>query len=261
MEFLKEFLSRVLNKKIVSIEYLRNELDINYPEERKKVVDFVALIDGEYIHIELDTCNSSYRKVRNFIYFASLFVKKTTKGTHYDVKSKFIHIDFTFGMPKNYPVERNFMLRADDDYKEKNYIDNIKIITFNLDKIKKFFYNKDEKQIQKFKHLIMLDCNKEELEELGKLTKGDGLVEEYTNKVNKLNENETFRSFMTKEEDDKFILNTEKKLAFEEGAQEEKIEIAKNLIQLKTTDEIILQATGLSVEELNQLKKQINVDN
>ena len=255
IDFLKEFLSRVLHKNITSLEYLRNELDVNYPLERKKIVDFVALIDGEYIHIELDTCHSLYRRVRNFSYFASLYAKKTTKGASYDIKSKFIHIDFTFGMPKKYPIERHFKLRADDNYEEKTYIDNLEIIiTFNLDRIKEFLYNKNEEEINKFKHLIMLDCNKEELDLLEHYSKGDDFVSDYKDKVNKLNEDHTFRSLMTKEEDDLYILNTEKELAFEagekqgveQGIQENKLVVAKNLLNLEMTDDIIIKSVKIA---------------
>lgn len=43
---------------------------------------------------------------------------------------------------------------------------NLILYIFNMDKIKDIWYSKDEKLIEKYKYLIMLDLNKEELENL-----------------------------------------------------------------------------------------------
>ena len=43
----------------------------------------------------------------------------------------------------------------------------------------------------------------------------------------------------------------------EEGAKEKGIEIAKNLLNIGTSNEDIMKVTGLSVEELEELKKEV----
>ena len=41
-ELLRKFLERILEKEIEDITYLKNELTINYPEEKRKTVDLLV---------------------------------------------------------------------------------------------------------------------------------------------------------------------------------------------------------------------------
>ena len=43
----------------------------------------------------------------------------------------------------------------------------------------------------------------------------------------------------------------------EEGAKAEKIEIAKNLLKSKVSFDLVSESTGLSVEEIEELKKEV----
>jgi len=144
------------------------------------------------------------------------------------------------------------------------FIDNFEIWEYNMDRIMQIWYDKDELEIEKYKHLIMLDSSSIELE---KLSKGDELVVEFKKEIEELNENETYTSWLTPEEDAEFILNTEKSISFKEGIIEGKkegiaegeknkqIEIAKALlIKNNMTIEEISEITKLSVEEIIELK-------
>ena len=127
-----------------------------------------------------------------------------------------------------------------------------------MDRIMQIWYDNDEDAIEKYKHLIMLDSSSIELE---KLSKGDELVEEFKKEIEELNENETYTSWLTPEEDAEFILNTEKSISFKEGKAEgisegskkEKIEIAKNMKNENMDSELISKITCLSIEEINNL--------
>ena len=114
----------------------------------------------------------------------------------------------------------------------------------------------------------MLDSN---LEELEKISKGDDLVEEFKKEIKELNENETYTSWLTPEEDEKFILNTEKSISYDEGLSQglaqglvqgeknKQIEIAKALIiKNNMTLEEISEITGLATEEIENIKKDID---
>lgn len=125
-ELLQEFLSRILERKVEIIEFLRNELSVNTTVERVKTVDVLVKVDGEYIHIELNGTSPNYLHVRNFIFFSTLFSKKTQRGEEYDLVTKFIHIDLTYGMVSNKDVIK-YYVQSDD--KEK-YLDNIEIIEY-----------------------------------------------------------------------------------------------------------------------------------
>ena len=88
------------------------------------------------------------------------------------------------------------------------------------DKIMKFWYDKNEENIEKYKCLIMLDLEKEEV--------------------------------------DRKIRNTELKEAREQGIEygekNRNLEIAKNLLSLDIPIDKTIEATGLSEEEIGKIK-------
>ena len=52
------------------------------------------------------------------------------------------------------------------------------------------------------------------------------------------------------------IRNTELAEAREEASKEAKIDVAKNLIKIGLTNEQIIEATKISIEEINKLRKE-----
>jgi len=250
---LQEFLSRVLKKKIEIVEFLRNELLVNDVLDKVKTVDVLVKADNEYIHIEINIGIPSYLHIRNFIYFSTLYSKKIKRGEKYDQSTKFIHLDFTYNMLDKKEDYLEYYVQSNNG---KKYVDNIKIIEYNMDKIMEYWYNGDIQKVNEYKHLIMLDL---ETKDLKKMSKGDDFVEEVNKKVTELNERETFQSAMTYEEDQKLILNTEKHISFnegiEQGAKEEKIEIAKSMLDRNMDLSLISDITGLSTDEVIKLKQ------
>lgn len=245
-ELLQEFLSRLLKRKVEIIEFLRNELPISTTEEKVKTVDVLVKVDGEYTHIELNGTSPKYLHIRNYIYFSTLYTKKVQRGEEYDLTTKFIHIDLTYGMDSDKDVIKYYVQSNDNE----KYLENIEIIEYNMDKIMKYWYNKNIQKVNQYKHLIMLDLETNGLKEL---SKGDDFVEKFEDKITKLNETETFQSAMTYEQDQKLILNTEKRISYNEGMEERSIEIAKSMLKDKVDIEIISKYTGLSKEEINNL--------
>jgi len=198
--------------------------------------------------------------MRNFCYLANLYSKKTKVGKEYNIEERFIQINFTYkNMIKNEDKKelRKYYVMDEDNIK---FIDNFEIWEYNMDRIMQIWYDNNELEIEKYKHLIMLDSNSIELE---KLSKGDELVGEFKKEIEELNENETYTSWLTPEEDAEFILNTEKSISFKEGKaegisegqKEKQIEIAKALIKNNIDYKIISESTGLSIEEINELEQ------
>lgn len=263
LHLLQEFLSRILKRKVEIIEFLRNELPITNTVEKIKTVDVLVKADCEYIHIEMNGSNQVYLHTRNFIYFSTLYSKKVQRGEVYDIETKYLHLDFSYGIANNDQDYIKYYIQSDRGDK---YIKNIEIIEYNMDKIMEYWYNENEEKIKEYKHLIMLDLKSKDLD---KLSKGDDFVEEFNDKITKLNEAETFQSAMTYEEDQKLILNTEKKLSFnegmeegrtegkqegiQEGKEERSVEIARRMLSDGISSENISKYTGLSVTEINNL--------
>lgn len=165
-ELLKTFLERILKKQIDELTFLKNELPVNYPGERRKTVDLLIKIKNQYIHIELNNGYYNYLHMRNFCFFTNTYSKKTKSGEKYNLEDKFLHIDFTY---RNQITKENKDKKLADeevcrvykvmDKEQKEYIENFEIWEYNMDRIMQIWYDKDEK-MSEYKHLIMLDCKK-----------------------------------------------------------------------------------------------------
>ena len=124
-----------------------------------------------------------------------------------------------------------------------------------MDKVLNYWYAKVEVNIDKFKYLIMLDLNEEDLAKLPRDRKGI----KFMNEVRKVNEDPEFFSYMTKEEDESKYHNTELKEAnaaglaagIDIGKKEGRIEIRN----IPIND--IISITNLSEEEILKLKENV----
>ena len=94
----------------------------------------------------------------------------------------------------------------------------------NIEKMKNYmnlWYFNDEKEIEKYKYIIMLDLKKNDLE---KLSKKDKVVIRYMEEIERINEDSDFYEYMSAEEDNRKIENSLrsqwKREGLEEGLQE-----------------------------------------
>lgn len=251
-DLLKELLKRILNKNIINVKLLRNELDVQNKKDKVKTVDVLVLVDDEYLHIEINTVANDYIHVRNFNYFTSIYNKKTIRGGKYDLNHQSIHIDLSYNLKKSIPIKQEYEMQTKDGNK---YIDNIKIIEYNMDLLKDQWL-KNSDIAKKYGHLIMLDLNKDQLKKLVK-SKGDWFMKKYQDEVVKINDEEYFQSYMTREEDQLVCFNTEKAIAYDNGQEKSKIQIVKNMLKEKLNINLISKVTGLSNQEIDNIAKNL----
>ena len=126
-ELFQEFLSRLLKKKVEVIEFLRNELPVNTTEEKVKTVDVLVKVDNDYIHIELNTNYNKYLHIRNYIYFSTLYSTKVKRGEKYDLITKFLHLDFTYGLKEEKEEKISYYIQSNQ---QEKYLENIEIIEY-----------------------------------------------------------------------------------------------------------------------------------
>ena len=138
-----------------------------------------------------------------------------------------------------------------------------------MKKLLKLWYS-NSKEKEKFKYLIMMGLEKDELDSI---PKGDTIMNKYKDKITKLNEEPSFQEYMTKEEDDRKMYNTKmnyaKKTGIEEGIKrgikqgmnvgkkEEKIKIAKNMLKKNFDIDSISEITNLTKEEIKNLENMM----
>ena len=85
----------------------------------------------------------------------------------------------------------------------------------------------------------------------------DKIVDKYITNVTIVNDNPEFQKYMSEEEDKKKIQNSLLSEAKEEGISQGIEQTAKNLLSMNMPLEDISKATGLSIENLNELKKEL----
>ena len=261
---LKEFLERIYFNDISKIKFLRSELVIKNIKSKNRTVDVLVEVNGVTLHIEINSESSAtYLHIRNFSYFSEIYNKKTLKGEEYNTKDEFLHIDISYKLPKKFKKsKRVFYVMDDEEYK---YVENLKIIEYNMDKIMNFWYDEDEKNIIKNLHLIILDLDIESLNKLLKdynLSEKDELfVRMFKKKIEELNDDDYLVSNISRDEDLIRRLNSEKTMSFDEGlelgieqgSRETLLETAKNFKKLGVSLDKISEATGLSLEELKKI--------
>ena len=136
------------------------------------------------------------------------------------------------------------------DDKQKCYIKNFEIYEYNMDIIMNFWYSLDIEKVTEYSHLIMLDLEKNSLKEL---VKYDGKVDEYMEKITKLNTDANFWEVFTPEEDERYIRNSIKRESEKKGKKIEKNTIAKNMLAMQIDIDTIAKATNLSKQEIMKL--------
>ena len=118
-----------------------------------------------------------------------------------------------------------------------------------MDKYKEILYNEDEEKIEENKYLIMLDMDKEELKKLKK----DKVVEEYMEKIERLNQNPMFINWITKEKDEEMIKNTQIRRATEAGMDVGMKKLINEMLKNGMTIEQISKMINMKKEEINKI--------
>ena len=246
-ELLLLILEETLNTKVAKIKQRNIELNNGNIFVRRKHLDILLETDQGLIGIEINSSVEDYLHPRNLAFQCDNYAHYTLVGQDYTEEVQIIQINLTYKMKDEELVRRYFI----QDRTGKKYAQNFQIIEWNMDKIMKFWYDKNEEKIEEYKHLIMLDLSKEDLK---KLAKKDREVEKYMKEVERVNEDPRFREYMTKEEDQKKIYNTQMSKAYNEGGKEKSIEIAKKMLQKNENILEISEYTGLTIEEIESLK-------
>ena len=262
-EILKKVLESILEVTIEKIELQPLHIPTGNIHLKGKEVDLLVVTNQGKIEVEVNTYYNDYVRVRNFSYITNIYNNQVTVGDKYSEDTNVIQINLNYGIPDT-KYKRIYKVR---DEEGKEYIKNFYIYEINMEKLKKIWYDKNELEIEKNKYLLMLDM---EIKDIKKLPK-DKVVKEYMEKIEKLNNDPMFINWITKEKDEQMIKNTQlynatqeginigisqgMKQGINQGMKQEKIEIAKNLLEQNVDISIIMSATGLTKEEIEKLQK------
>ena len=293
--FLERFLERKINNyKIINkldnkeineldvIELLKQELETSNAHTKNKTVDLLVKTPNEIIDVEVNNIFDNNTKKRNFAYMSNIYSNSLEHGQSYDEQPKCTQINICKNIEEIYDYDNHCLLG--ENYKNK-FIDNINFLVYDVAKYKKILYTDNKKLIGKYAHIIIFDCNEEELKLLGKYNE---MAKEIGEMIKKYNDDNIY-NFMTSAESYEKLhraqLKTAKEKAmkegfkegiepgiehgleqgieqgieqgleqgFEQGREITKLQTAISLLKEKIPLDIIARATGYSQEYLKTL--------
>lgn len=250
-KILKAIIESILKIEIDEILILNSELPITYVRSKKRIVDLLIKSKDKYINVELNPSFKKEHVYRNLTYVFNIYSNKIQSGERYSslMYSEFIGINLSYGLNKS-KIKEEYKIQSNSN---KEYVKNFKIIEIDMDKIRKDWYILSSEEKNEYKYLYMLDLNKEEL----KINvRGDRIMKEFEEEVNKINQDEQFKYFLTDEEDGENLYESGLIIAKNEGLEEASINIAKKLLQENITIDKIAEITNLPIEEIINLKTE-----
>lgn len=260
-EILISFLNAVIKPKnlIKSVEIRNTDIDKEYLSDKYSRLDIKALTDkGEYINIEIQVKNEYNMIKRSLYYWSKLFESQIVEGDNYDKLERTICINILdFKYLKNDNFHNAYRLKEIKtneeltDTMELHFIEIPKLKTYNdtdevvdmLEAWISFIKEPDSKIVDK------LEMSKSEIKEakaqLIKMSGDSKERERYEKRMESILEKNSS------------IQSAEKKGREEgkkEGKKEGKEEVAQILILDGLDDELISKYTGLSLEEIKELR-------
>ena len=229
-----------------SLIFVNNKLDREKYKDSSKTVDFVCRLNGKIIGIELNNNSSKASLERNISYAADLYKSKMVSGEKYNYETVIqININnFTF--EGNSKIMEEYSLRNEEGEK---LTEKLKFIHIYLPNIRKKCYNKEKLNVLE---RLLLAFNEEE--NLSDITKGDRIMEEYVKDAKEASIKNEVIGLYDKELHLEKLRLSELNEAREQGIEQEKIEIAKNMLNSELDISVISECTGLSKEEIESLK-------
>ena len=218
-DILIALLESILDIKIKELTYLNQEKNVGNINIKRKHFDLHVKTETENIQIEVNNHLKDYTRSRNASYICSTYAKEILKGEDYTENTKIIQINLTYGLLSDtkYKDDKKIRIYTLQDNTKKKYVENFYIYEINMDYLMNLWYAKNEKEIDKYKYLIMLDLKDEELHNL---SIKDKVVSKYMSEVERVNEDPNFWEYMSAEEDNRKIENSLRKQYMREGHEE-----------------------------------------
>lgn len=267
-DLLLDFLNELLKEEqgeIVNLTYLKNEHLGTSEIDRRAIFDLYCENEkGEKFIVELQKSKQNFFKDRT-VYYSTFPIREQAKRANWNYELKAVYtiaiLDFVFEEDKHEPEKFRYDVKLTDIETQKVFYDKLTFIYLEMPKFNKTI---DELETRFEKWLFVL----RNLNRLDRVP--DKLREQIFEKLFKTAEIAKFTPEQVRSYEDslkyyrdlKNSLDTAKEEGFEEGIEkgikkgiEKGIEkVAKKLLNNNIPIEIIIKSTGLTKEEIEQLK-------
>ena len=209
--------------------------------------------NGEHINIEIQLKDEYNMIKRSLYYWSKLYEGQLENGDNYQKLSRTICINLLdFNLLDHNKFHSVYRLKDCETNEELTDVMELHFI-----ELKKMKDVKHVKEVKSKLEAWLYFINQPDSELVQELEKVEADIKEAKAELVRLSGDRKERERYEKRRESR--LNEVSALAYaeEKGAKKEKIEIAKNLLDV-LDDEIISLKTGLSVEEVNQIRKEQN---
>lgn len=234
-----------------------------FPRQRfDGVMDFACRLDnGEYALIEMQVIPQNYWDRRALAYVAAFYGNQLSRGDHWKHIRKVIGINILGGgkdakehwsdaLPGEYM--RHYRFEDQLNGKKGRFIDGIELIQYSIMKAPTVDDKEKQDWITFFKRAAYMTE-----EEVEKEINTPAVKKAFERaKIDKLPSEVRTAYEAEDEEYDRYSQHTTDLVT--KGKNEEKLQIAKNLISIGLDDDKIIKSTGLSSDEIKELRKKSN---
>ncbi len=267
-DLLLDFLNELLREEqgeIKSLTYLKTEQLGSTAIDRKAIFDLYCENErGEKFIVELQKTKQKFFKDRT-VYYSTFPIRNQAKRTGWDFELTAVYtiaiLDFVFDEDKDEPEKFRYDVKLSDIETHKVFYNKLTFIYLEMPKFNKTVHELEtrfDKWLFILRNLHKLDRIPNELREkifeklfetaeIAKFTPEE--VEHYEDSLKYYRDLKN--SLDTAREEGRV---EGKEIGIEIGRKEEKIEIAKSLLSNNVPLDVIVQSTGLTEDEIKQLK-------
>ena len=254
-KFLSYFIDVEYEDILNNICLAKNELDKNNENDKGERCDYVALLSDTSLNIEVNNNSSLEVLERNMEYAHRLYSKKIKRGEENYQYTQVIQFNLNnFAFKGNDKIVDIYTVTNDDNIGLSNKLIFVQIYVPNL---RKKWYTKGMKSLSEEEKYILalVEMDLDKLNDLG----GENIMDEYVKEAEEV----SFEGGVGEAYDKEWALRDQgyrdglsqgKAEGFSQGKIENKKEIAKNMLSKAMEVELISEITGLSIEEIKNLK-------
>lgn len=259
---IKYLIKNILNIDAKKVNILNSELIGRLYKDKNVQVDLVVeLEDGTKVSVEINTNVSQEYIERNLYYLFGNISKDLKPGKRFKKLNRHIQINIDYNGYHKKPITKYAVMEEEEGEKLTNMI---QIIRIDIPYFKEKCYNEDISKLDSLTKLLEL-FGVEKLEFAKKLCKGDENMEDIMDRIEEYNDDEDVIGAYSYEdkmelisqirEEEAMKVGTEKgfETGLQQGIEQNKIDIAKNMISKGIDINFISEITGLSIEKINTL--------
>ena len=248
---LRRLLEVILEIDIDEIILLDKEILPSRLMGKNRIVDLLVKSGNKMINVELNASKKYYHNYRNASYLFGIYNDAIDRSEEYETlaEKEFIGINLSYEMRKKALMEEVFYLQSKD---RNRFIENFKIIEFNVDKIEKNWYTLSELEKERYKYIMMLDLEEERLSEF---CRGDEVMEEFRKEVKRINKDERYSFFLSEEEDAEKLRKTEELIRKRKEEKREQRREQRRILQDQKIEELEKQKNEMQKQN-DEMQKQ-----